>query len=236
MKPVLVFQHIGCETPGIFLELLREQSLPVETVKLFEGDRPPEDLSRFSGLLVMGGPMSVNDEADYPWLKTEDRILKEALTLDVPTLGICLGSQLIAKAAGGTVRQGPRKEIGWYPVRLTAAARHDRLFRESPETIEVFQWHGEYFDTPPGAVNLASSDLYSCQAFSIGQNVYGLLFHLEVTGAMVKEWVGTFKEELDGVKEYIRPEAIFERLPQRIDELNRHARRLFARFCESLRP
>lgn len=235
MKPVLVFQHIGCETPGIFLELLREQSLPVETVKLFEGERPPEDLSRFSRLLVMGGPMSVNDEADYPWLKAEDRILKEALTLDVPTLGICLGSQLIAKAAGGTVRQGPRKEIGWYPVRLTAAARHDRLFRESPETIEVFQWHGEYFDTPPGAVNLASSDLYSCQAFSIGQNVYGLLFHLEVTGAMVKEWVGTFKEELDGVKEYIRPEAIFERLPQRIDELNRHARRLFARFCESLR-
>jgi GMP synthase-like glutamine amidotransferase len=183
----------------------------------------------------MGGPMSVNDEADYPWLKAEDRILKEALALDVPTLGICLGSQLIAKAAGGTVRQGPRKEIGWYPVRLTPAARHDRLFRESPETIEVFQWHGEYFDTPPGAVSLASSDLYQCQAFSIGQNVYGLLFHLEVTAQMVKEWVGTFKEELDGAKEYIRPEAIFERLPERIDELNRHARRLFARFCESLR-
>ena len=235
MKPVLVFQHIGCETPGIFLELLREQNCPVETVRLYEGEQPPDDLSRFSGLLVMGGPMSVNDEADYPWLKAEDRILKEALALDVPTLGICLGSQLIAKAAGGTVRQGPRKEIGWYPVRLTAAARCDRLFRESPETIEVFQWHGEYFDTPPGAVSLASSELYSCQAFSIGQNVYGLLFHLEVTAQMVKEWVGTFKEELDGVKEYIRPEAILERLPQRIDELNRHARRLFARFCESLR-
>jgi len=235
VKPVLIFQHIWCETPGIFLELLREQSLPVETVKLFEGDRPPEDLSRFSGLLVMGGPMSVNDEADYPWLKTEDRLLKEALALDFPTLGICLGSQLIAKAAGGTVRQGPRKEIGWYPVRLMAAARHDRLFRESPETIEVFQWHGEYFDTPPGAVSLASSELYSCQAFSIGQNVYGLLFHLEVTGQMVKKWMGTFKEELDSVKEYIRPEAIFERLPQRIDELNRQARTVFARFCESLR-
>jgi len=235
VKPVLIFQHIWCEAPGIFLELLREQSHPVETVKLFEGDRPPEDLSRFSGLLVMGGPMSVNDEADHPWLKTEDRLLKEALTLDFPTLGICLGSQLIAKAAGAAVRQGPRKEIGWYPIRLTAAARHDRLFRELPETIEVFQWHGEYFDTPPGAVSLASSELYSCQAFSIGQNVYGLLFHLEVTRQMVKEWVGTFKEELNGVKEYIRPEAIFERLPQRIDELNRQARMLFARFCESLR-
>ena len=171
MKPVLVIQHIGCETPGIFLDLLCEQKRPVETVRLYEGEQPPEDLSRFSGLLVMGGPMSVNDEADYPWLKAEDRILKEALALDVPTLGVCLGSQLIAKAAGGAVRRGPLKEIGWYPVRLTAATRHDRLFRESPETIEVFQWHGEYFDTPPGAVNLASSDLYSCQAFSIGQNV-----------------------------------------------------------------
>jgi len=235
MRPVLVFQHIGCETPGVFLDLLREQGRPVETVRLYEGDPVSDDLTRFSGLLVMGGPMSVNDEADYPWLKTEDQLLKGALALDFPTLGVCLGSQLIAKAAGGTVRRGVRKEIGWYPVRLTAAARHDRLFRESPETIEVFQWHGEYFDTPPGAVNLASSDLYSCQAFSIGQNVYGLLFHLEVTGQMVKEWVGTFKEELDGVKRYIRPEAILERLPQRIDELNRHARRLFARFCESLR-
>lgn len=235
MKPVLVIQHIECETPGVFLDLLREQNRPVETVRLYEGDPVPDDLPRFSGLLVMGGPMSVNDEADYPWLKAEDRILKEALALDVPTLGICLGSQLIAKAAGGTVRQGHRKEIGWYPVRLTPAARHDRLFRESPETIEVFQWHGEYFDTPPGAVNLASSDLYACQAFSIGQNVYGLLFHLEVTAQMVKEWMGTFKEELDGVKGSIRPEAIIERLPQRIDVLNRHARRLFARFCENLR-
>jgi len=235
MKPVLVIQHIECETPGIFLDLLCEQKRPVETVRLYEGEQPPDELPRFSGLLIMGGPMSVNDEADYPWLKAEDRILKEALALDVPTLGICLGSQLIAKAAGGAVRRGPRKEIGWYPVRLTAAARHDRLFRESPEAIEVFQWHGEYFDTPPGAVNLASSELYQCQAFSIGQNVYGLLFHLEVTGQMVKEWVGTFKEELDGVKGSIRPEAILERLPQRIDELNRHARRLFARFCESLR-
>ena len=235
MKTVLVFQHIGCETPGIFLDLLREQKRPIETVKLYEGDRLPEDLSGFAGLLVMGGPMSVNDEAKYPWLKAEDRLLKEALAADLPTLGICLGSQLIAKAAGGTVRRGPRKEIGWYQVRLTPAARHDRLFREFPETVEVFQWHGEYFDTPPGAVNLASSALYQCQAFSIGRNVYGLLFHLEVTGPMVSEWVATFKEELQGVKDYIRPEVILEELPRRIDALNRRARTLFARFCENLR-
>jgi GMP synthase-like glutamine amidotransferase len=235
MKPVLVLQHIWCETPGVFLDVLRERGRPVETVRLYEGEQLPEDLSRFSGLLVMGGPMSVNDEADYPWLKAEDRILKEALALDVPTLGVCLGSQLIAKAAGGTVRRGPLKEIGWYPVRLTAAARHDRLFRESPETIEVFQWHGEYFDTPTGAVNLAGSDLYQCQAFSIGRNIYGLLFHLEVTAQMVREWVETFKAELDGVRGYIKPDAILGRLPQRIDSLNRAARTVFGRFCESLR-
>ena len=183
----------------------------------------------------MGGPMSVNDEADYPWLESEDRLLKQALARDFPTLGICLGSQLVAKAAGGTIRRGPRKEIGWYPVRLTMAARRDPLFREFPETIEVFEWHGEYFDTPPGAVNLAGSELYQCQAFSIGRNVYGLLFHLEVTGQMVREWVATFKEELDGVKEYIRPEAIIEQLPQRINALNERARTFFGRFCESLR-
>ncbi|MBI3779717.1 MAG: type 1 glutamine amidotransferase [candidate division NC10 bacterium] len=235
MRPVLVFQHIGCETPGIFADLLREQKRPVETVRFFAGDRAPEDLSGYGGLLVMGGPMSVNDEAEHPWLKAEDQLLKKALALDFPTLGICLGSQLIAKAAGGTVRRGPRKEIGWHPVRLTSAARRHPLFRGLPETIEVFQWHGEYFDAPPGAVSLASSGLYQCQAFSIGRNACGLLFHLEVTGPMVREWVATFKEELDGVKQYIRPEAILEELPGRIDTLNRRARTLFTRFCESLR-
>ncbi|MGH7369496.1 MAG: type 1 glutamine amidotransferase [Candidatus Methylomirabilaceae bacterium] len=235
VKPVLVFQHIWCETPGVFLDLLREQGRPIETVKPYEGNPVPDDLSRFSGLLVMGGPMSVNDEAGYPWLAAEDRLLKQALALDFPTLGVCLGSQLIAKAAGGRVMIGPRKEIGWYPIRLTAAARHDPLFRGLPETIEVFQWHGEYFETPPGAVHLASSDLYQCQAFSIGRNVYGLLFHIEVTSRMVGEWVATFKKELEGVKEYVRPDAILEQLPRRIDALHRYARAIFGRFCEGPR-
>ena len=235
MKPLLVFQHIACETPGIFLDLLEKQKRPVETVRFYEGDRAPEDLSLFSGLLVMGGPMSVNDEATYSWLKTEDRLLREALALDFPTLGICLGSQLIAKAAGGTIRQGPRKEIGWYPVRLTTAAQHDRLFGGFPGSIEVFEWHGEYFDTPPGAINLASSALYECQAFSIGRHVYGLLFHLEVTASMVSDWVGTFTQELDGVSDYIQLDAILGQLPARIDALNGLARTLFAYFCQSLR-
>jgi GMP synthase-like glutamine amidotransferase len=235
MKPLVVVQHIACETPGILLESLCDQGRPVETVRLFEGDRLPDELSTCSGLLIMGGPMSVNDEAEYPWLQMEDRLLKTALSLDFPTLGICLGSQLVAKAAGGTVRRGPRKEIGWYPIRLTPSGRQDPLFRELPEEIEVFQWHGEYFDTPPGAVNLARSDLYECQAFSIGRNVYGLLFHLEVTGPMVMEWMRTFSDDLEGVRGYIRPEALVDRLPERIAALNRHAKALFTRFCERLR-
>jgi GMP synthase (glutamine-hydrolysing) len=235
MKPLLVFQHIGCETPGMFLDLLQAQKRPVETVRLYEGDRVPDNLSPFSGLLIMGGPMSANDEADYPWLRTEDRLLRDVLEVDFPTLGICLGSQLIAKAAGGTIRRGPRKEIGWYPVQLTMAARHDRLFGGFPESIEVFEWHGEYFDTPPGAVNLARSALYECQAFSIGRHVYGLLFHLEVTSSMVSDWVRIFAQELDGVKDYIRTDMILEQLPARIDALNRRARILFAHFCDNLR-
>ena len=99
----------------------------------------------------------------------------------------------------------------------------------------MFEWHGEYFDTPPRAVSLASSALYKCQAFSLGRHVYGLLFHLEVTASMVSEWVRTFTQELDGVKDYIRPDAILEQLPVRIDALNGLARTLFMRFCQSLR-
>jgi len=235
MKPLLIFQHVECETPGLFLDMLQAQNRPIKTVRLYEGDRAPDDLLPYSGLLVMGGPMSVNDEADYPWLRAEDRLLKEALALDFPTLGICLGSQLIAKAAGATICRGSRKEIGWYPIHLTMAARHDRLFSLFPGSIEVFEWHGEYFNTPPGAVNLAKSTLYECQAFSIGRHVYGLLFHLEVTSSMVSDWVRIFAHELEGVKDYIRPNAILDQLPTRIDALNRRARILFSHFCDNLR-
>ena|SRR5215813_8686337 len=109
-KPILILQHFWCETPGIFLDVLNERGIPVETVRGFMGETYPADLSAYSGVIAMGGPMGVYEEGRYPWLRQEDALLKTAIQQDLPTLGVCLGSQLIAKAASAEVKPGPRKD------------------------------------------------------------------------------------------------------------------------------
>jgi GMP synthase (glutamine-hydrolysing) len=145
-----------------------------------------------------------------------------------------LGSQLIAKAAGAEVKPGPRKEIGWYPLTLSPAAQQDPLWRSFPSIFEAFEWHGDIFSLPSGAVSLASSQLYPYQAFRLGQRVYSLLFHLEVTSEMVKTMLDTFADEVAGVKAYIDPAAIEQHLPARAARLNDLARDFMRGFCELL--
>ncbi len=130
MPPFLVLQHHPIETPGVFADMLGERGLAIQTVRLDLGRPVPAD---------PGGPMGVYEEARYPWLREEDRLLREAIARDQPMLGICLGSQLIAKAAGAHVAPGPEKEIGWYPLTLTADAKADPLFAGFPPTFEAFE-------------------------------------------------------------------------------------------------
>jgi GMP synthase-like glutamine amidotransferase len=140
-----------------------------------------------SGLILMGGPMSAND--DLPWIPHEIAAIQEAVRRGIPVLGVCLGSQLIARALGARVYRNPQKEIGWFPLHWTPAASTDPLFHgfSGPET--VFQWHGETFDLPPGAEHLAYSAACRHQAFRVGGNVYGIQFHLEVTSQIVADWL-----------------------------------------------
>ena len=231
-KPILILQHFWCETPGVFLDVLHEHGFPVETVRGFTGEAYPADLSAYSGVVAMGGPMGVYEEDRYPWLRQEDALLKIAIQQDLPTLGVCLGSQLIAKAAGAEVQPGPRKEIGWYPLTLSPEARQDPLWRSFPPTFEAFEWHGDIFSLPPRAVSLASSELYPHQAFRLGRRVYALLFHLEVTAAMVKTMLDTFADEVAGVRAYIDPAAIEHDLAARTARLNDLAREFMRGFCE----
>ena len=230
-KPILILQHFWCETPGVFLDVLNEHSISVETVQGFKGETYPTDLSAYSGVIAMGGPMGVYDEDRYPWLRQEDALLKIAIQQDLPTLGVCLGSQLIAKAAGAEVQLGPRKEIGWYPLTLSPAARQDPLWRSFPSTFEAFEWHGDIFSLPPGAVSLASSELYPHQALRLGQCVYALLFHLEVTATMVKTMLDTFADEVASVRAYIDPTTIERDLATRATRLNDLARDFMRGFC-----
>jgi GMP synthase-like glutamine amidotransferase len=154
---------------------------------MFDGAPAPERIGEAAGLIFMGGPMSAND--DLPYLRAELALIEQAAQAGVPILGVCLGSQLIAKALGARVYRNRVKEIGWYPVSWTPAAASDPLFAglAAPET--VFHWHGETFDLPPGAEWLARSEACAHQAFRVGANVYGLQFHLEVTPEMIADWV-----------------------------------------------
>jgi len=195
MPRLLVLQHIGCEPLGLIEPALKERGMEYRYVRPFAGEPIPKDLSGWDGLIALGGPMSANDGEHPGFIADELRLLTKVLEAGMPALGICLGAQLIAKVAGAEVTAGAEKEIGWYPLMLTEEGGNDRLLAGLPDTFPVFQWHGETFDVPRGAVRLAGSERYSNQAFRLGEQVYGLQFHLETTAPMIIEWLDLYRDE-----------------------------------------
>jgi GMP synthase-like glutamine amidotransferase len=179
----LAFRHVPFEHLGRISDSLASHRMEYEYVDLFSGG-PVPDISTASTLIFMGGPMSAND--DLPFIRQELDVIRKAAALGKPILGVCLGSQLIAKALGARVYPNRAKEIGWYPVHWTPAGREE-LGLSAPEII--FHWHGETFDLPPGGELLAYSDLCRHQAYRIGKNIFGLQFHLEVTPEMIADWL-----------------------------------------------
>jgi GMP synthase-like glutamine amidotransferase len=182
---ILAFRHVPFEGLGLIEPALRARHIEVDYADLYHAGAPPRDIAEYDALIFLGGPMSVNH--DLPFLRREMELVRQAIARRQPILGICLGAQLIARALGATVRPNSAKEIGWYPLRFTAAAAGDRLF-DGLSLETVFHWHGETFDLPPGAELLASSSICRHQAFRLGERVYGLQFHLEVTPEMIAGW------------------------------------------------
>lgn len=181
---VLGLQHIACEHPGAFLELLDEY-VPVE---VDEGE-PLPDWRSFDAVLAMGGPMSVNDEAEYPWLRDEKQLVRSAISAGMPFLGVCLGSQLLASSLGAPVFANPAgAEVGLLPVERTGSGLSDPVLGPLAEPLVTLQWHGDTFSLPEGAELLATSPMARNQAFRVGERAYGVQFHLEVTEEMVGQW------------------------------------------------
>ena len=174
---VHVLQHVPFEGLGSIAAWLDRRGASVTWTRFQVLEELPP-LEPIDLIIALGGPMSVNDEADLPWLRAEKRFLAEAIAAHKAVLGICLGAQLIASALGARVYPNAEKEIGWFPV---TAAPHDRECFRFPDEIEVFHWHGETLDLPPDAVHLAGSAACRNQAFQIGDRVLGLQFHLETT-------------------------------------------------------
>ncbi len=171
-------KHVSFEGPGAFATTLTDRGVSLERY-LVPKDGLPKDAGDL--LIVMGGPMSVNDPDE--WIAEETNFIRSTLVASKPVIGVCLGSQFMAKALGSTIRPGKALEIGMTPVTLTSEDKQDPVFKTLPDSFDVFEWHGEVFDLPKDCVPLAGSAIAPLQAFRYGDRAYGLLFHLEIEQA-----------------------------------------------------
>lgn len=233
MQPVAIFRHAPSEGPGYFASYLERKAIAWQLVPLDAGHAVPRSARGFSGLVFMGGPMSVNDA--LPWIIPALRLIADAVRQDIPVLGHCLGGQLMARAFGGEVRTAPVKEIGWGEVTVAdnAVARE---WLGTAEAFESFHWHGETFSIPPGGTRVLENAHCANQAFALGRH-FGMQCHVEMTPEMVADWVRGGAAEIaqsrdsPGVQ---APEEIERDLERRTAALHKVADRIYDRWTEGL--
>jgi len=233
MKPVAIFRASSSEGPGYFATYLERRSIPSRVIQLDAGEAVPREARRYSGLVFMGGPMSVND--DLPWIAPALELAREAVRKDVPLLGHCLGGQLMSKALGGVVKANPVKEIGWGEVSVTDNEVARAWAGEVPR-FESFHWHGETFSIPPGGTRVMESAHCANQAFALGKH-FAMQCHVEMTRELIESWLESGAREIaasrtsPGVQE---PAEIRRDLEGRVARLHEVANRIYDRWIEGL--
>ena len=234
MKKLLVLQHVAHELLGTLNPLLKRVGFRIRYVNFARHPNTKPSLDGYDGLIVLGGPMSVNDAIRLRHLTTELKLIEEAMRRDIPVLGICLGAQLIAKALGAAVYRNPEKEIGWYDVSPTDHASSDPLLMELQKTEKIFQWHGETFDIPKSTSHLAFSPLCANQAFRYGTKVYGFQFHMEVDAPMIHRWLKVVDNriEISNLHGAEHIDFIYSETPRHIGRLGEISDRVFGAFID----
>ncbi len=212
-------QHLEIEGLGSIEKWALNRKHSISGTKLYKNESFPE-IDSFDWLIIMGGPMSINDEADYPWLIREKIFIRKAIYAGRVVIGICLGAQLIASALGATIWKNEFKEIGWFPLTMTSAAKESAVFGHLSETIDAFHWHGETFDLPKGSVRIAGSNACVNQAFSINEKVFGFQFHLETTEHGARDFITHFADELIDAPYIQNPKGILAS-PSRFSNINK---------------
>jgi len=234
MKPVAIFRFFPIEGPGYFATFLDKHHIPWQLICLDEGVTPPESVELYSGVVLMGGPMSVHDK--LPWIDSVLRLIKQAVTADIPVLGHCLGGQLLSTALGGIVTNSPVKELGWGRVNV-AGSPIARDWLNSVSEFETFHWHGETFSLPAGATRLLSSANCVNQAFVLNIHL-GMQCHIEITEEMVHTWCQVNAIELAQSQDspaVLSLDEIQADLPRRLAALQSVADRLYGKWILGLK-
>jgi GMP synthase-like glutamine amidotransferase len=226
---ILSVVHQRDAGPGVFADAAAECGHGL--VEWLPPEAPPPSLDGVGAALVFGGAMNVDEEDAHPWLGPEKDLLRGLLQRRVPTLGVCLGAQLVAEAAGAEPRRAPEPEIGWHRIELAPEAAGDPLLGTLPESFEGFQWHSYEFPLPPGATALARSPV-CLQAYRLDGAVWGIQFHAEVSGESVDRWLADYRSDPDAVRIGIDPARLREQTARRIDSWNELGRGICARFLE----
>jgi len=235
MKPVAVFRHAPTEGPGYFATFLLSKNIRLELIKLDAGAPVPSTPDAFSGLVFMGGPMSVND--DLPWIAPVLGLIRAAVALDIPVLGHCLGGQLIAKALGGAVSRNPVKEIGWGEVAVVDDPIARAWFEAAPAHFTAFHWHGETFSIPEGATRILESAYCPNQAYVLGKHL-GMQCHVEMTRDMIETWCDVGKDEIAAAHSPAvqTPQQMALDMDQKLAALNAVAAQLYTHWIQGLKP
>ena len=233
MKPVIIFRFLAREGAGYLGDFLSAQNIPWQLREIDEGKPVPASILAYSGMVLMGGPMSVNE--DLPWIAPILALIREAIDNDIPVLGHCLGGQLISKALGATITPNAVKEIGWGEVKVSqnAAAKH---WFGSIQTFNAFHWHGETFSLPQGAIHLLASPYCQNQAWSIGKHI-AFQTHIEMTTEMVQKWCEEGAPELSesaASPAAQQAEAMQQELPLHIFFLQKVAKQVYAQWIKGL--
>ncbi len=234
MSRILVFQHVAAEPLGTLDPLIRRRGHRIRFVNFERQPDAEPSLERYRGLIVLGGPMNVDEQARRSHLRFELRAIEQALRDDKPVLGICLGAQLLAHVLGAPIRRLAQPEIGWHPLRLTRQGQSDPVLLPLGESTSVFQWHGCHFDIPAGAEHLAQGDSCAEQAFRYGSSAYGFQFHLEMDQALVERWLSNpaYREELTAAGLGEQGEAIRSQTRELIGSMQRQSDRVFNAFLD----
>jgi GMP synthase (glutamine-hydrolysing) len=221
---VLSIIHGRNARSGVFAEAIRAAGHELEERSFALGE-PPGDVRAYDALVVLGGSMNVHETRDHPWIAPERRLIEDALAAEIPTLGVCLGSQLLASVAGARVYRVDEPEIGWFDVETTPEATGDPLLGGFPDRFRAYQWHSYASELPDGAVELARSPV-CLQAYRLGESAWGTQFHAEVTEEICDSWIAAFHTDPDAVAQGFDPPAAREEVAREIGRWNELGRSL----------